>query len=296
MGTFEIERHTVSEALQVAFLGGGNMARALIQGMLRQGMGAAQFQVGEPDAAQRHALHRDLGVRATPDNEVAIAGAHLVVLAVKPQQLRALLEPLRSALQRQRPLLLSIVAGVRLADLAHVCPGVPLVRCMPNRAVLVGAGITALYTPDPLDSSRRELAERAMAAVGATVWVRKESDLDIVTALSGSGPAYFFLLAEQLAVAARELGLESATAERLARETLRGAGALLAGTESLAEQRAAVTSKGGTTAAALGVLEERGFGATIAAAVGAASRRSEQLAQQFGNDFPAASAAAPAAH
>lgn len=284
----------MSEALQVAFLGGGNMARALIQGMLRQGMGAAQFQVGEPAAAQREALQRDLGVRTTPDNADAIAGAHLVVLAVKPQLLRSVLEPLRNALQGQRPLLLSIVAGVRLADLARVCPGVPLVRSMPNRAALVGAGITALYAPDELDSTRRALAERAMTAAGATLWVDKESDLDVVTALSGSGPAYFFLLAEQMAAAARELGLESATAERLARETLRGAGALLTGVESLAEQRAAVTSKGGTTAAALSVLAERGFGATIAAAVRAASQRSEQLAQQFGNDFPVAGAAAPA--
>ena len=285
----------MSEAVPVAFLGGGNMARALIQGMLRQGMDAAQFQVGEPAAAQREALQRELGVRTTPDNAAAIAGAQLVVLAVKPQLLRSVLEPLRSALQGERPLLLSIVAGVRLADLARVCPGVPLVRSMPNRAALVGAGVTALYAPDDLDSARRALAERAMTAAGATVWVDKESDLDIVTALSGSGPAYFFLLAEQMAAAARELGLESATAERLARETLRGAGALLTGAESLAEQRAAVTSKGGTTAAALAVLAERGFGATIAAAVGAARLRSEQLAQQFGNESPVAGAAAPAA-
>ncbi len=291
----QIGRTTVSGALQVAFLGGGNMARALIQGMLRQGMAAAQFQVGESDAAQRDALQRDLGVRTTGANELAIAGAQLVVLAVKPQQLRALLEPLSSALQEQRPLLLSIVAGVRLSDLAQLCPGVPVVRCMPNRAALVSAGITALYAPQELDHTRRALAERAMAAAGGTVWVKKESDLDIVTALSGSGPAYFFLLAEQMAAAARELGLEPATAELLARETLRGAGALLAGAESLAEQRAAVTSKGGTTAAALGVLAEHAFGATIAAAVAAASRRSEQLAQQFGNDNPVASAAAPAA-
>ena len=285
----------MSEAVPVAFLGGGNMARALIQGMLRQGMDAAQFQVGEPAAAQREALQRELGVRTTPDNAAAIAGAQLVVLAVKPQLLRSVLEPLRSALQGERPLLLSIVAGVRLADLARVCPGVPLVRSMPNRAALVGAGVTALYAPDDLDSARRALAERAMTGAGATIWVDRESDLDIVTALSGSGPAYFFLLAEQMAAAARELGLESATAERLARETLRGAGALLTGAESLAEQRAAVTSKGGTTAAALAVLAERGFGATIAAAVGAARLRSEQLAQQFGNDSPVAGAAAPAA-
>ena len=282
--------------MQVAFLGGGNMARALIQGMVRQGMNAAQIRVGEPGSEARAALQREFGVQVTPSNEQAIAGAGLVLLAVKPQLLRSVLEPLRAALQEARPLLLSIAAGVRLADLAQVCPGVPLVRAMPNRAALVGAGITALFAPDDLAPPLRTLAAGAMAAAGRTVWVDRESDLDIVTALSGSGPAYFFLLAEQMASAARELGLAPASAELLARETLRGAGALLAGPETLAEQRAAVTSRGGTTAAALGVLEERGFGALVAAAVSAAARRSEQLAEQFSSpDHPSAGAGAPAA-
>jgi len=268
--------------MQVAFLGGGNMARALIKGMLGQGMSAAHIRVGEPLQDARGALQDEFGVQATASNEQAVAGAALVVLAVKPQQLHALLAPLRAALQNGQPLLLSIAAGVRLADLARVCPNVPLLRAMPNRAALVGAGITALYAEPSLAAGSREMAERVLAGCGRTVWVGRESELDIVTAMSGSGPAYFFLLAEQLANAGRALGLEAATAELLARETLRGAGALLAGPETLAWQREAVTSKGGTTAAALAVLEERGFGAQIAAAVSAAARRSEQLAEQFG--------------
>jgi pyrroline-5-carboxylate reductase len=285
----------VSKAGNVAFLGGGNMARALIQGLLRQGRTPAQIRVGEPVSEARAALQREFGVQATADNHEAIAAAELVLLAVKPQLLRAVLESLRAALQQSRPLLLSIAAGVRHADVERVCPGVPLVRAMPNRAALVGAGISALYAPPDMPAALRTLAADAMAAAGRCVWVQRESDLDIVTALSGSGPAYFFLLAEQMAAAARALGLEPAAAELLARETLRGAGALLAGPETLAEQRSAVTSRGGTTAAALAVMEERGFNALVAAAVTAATRRGEQLAALFSDPEPgAAGAPAPA--
>lgn len=266
---------------QVTFLGGGNMARALIQGLLRQGMNPAHIRVGEPATEQRDALQRAFGVQVTASNAEALAGARLVLLAVKPQLLHAVLEPLRGALQDSGALLLSIAAGVRLADLARVCPDVPLVRAMPNRAALVGAGVTALYAPPELPPGLRALAVSAMVGAGRTLWVERESDLDIATAVSGSGPAYFFLLAEHLARAGRELGLSADTAELLARETLRGAGALLAGPETLAEQRIAVTSKGGTTAAALGVFAAQDFGALVAAAVGAAARRSEQLAAQF---------------
>ena len=287
----------MSKAGNVAFLGGGNMARALIQGLLRQGRTPAQIRVGEPVSEARAALQREFGVQATTDNHEAIAGAELVLLAVKPQMLRAVLESLRAALQQSRPLLLSIAAGVRHADVERVCPGVPLVRAMPNRAALVGAGISALYAPPDMPAALRTLAGDAMAAAGRCVWVQRESDLDIVTALSGSGPAYFFLLAEQMAAAARELGLEPAAAELLARETLRGAGALLAGPETLAEQRSAITSRGGTTAAALAVMEERGFNALVAAAVTAATRRGEQLAALFSDPEPGgAGTPAPAGH
>jgi pyrroline-5-carboxylate reductase len=279
----------VSAAAQISFLGGGHMARALIQGLLRQGYAAAQLRVGEPLAEQRSSLQREFGLTALADNRAALEGASLVVLAVKPQQLPALLAELAPQLQRQRALLLSIAAGARLADLAGRCPGVGLVRAMPNRAALVGAGATALFAAADVDAAARTRAEQVCAAVGRTVWVQRESDLDIVTALSGSGPAYFFQLAEHLAAAGTALGLDAATAGLLATQTLCGAGALAAGSATLAEQRAAVTSKGGTTAAALAVLAAGGFDKLVSAAVAAAARRSAELGAQFGAADPPAS-------
>ncbi|MDE2219464.1 MAG: NAD(P)-binding domain-containing protein, partial [Gammaproteobacteria bacterium] len=192
----------MNPATQISFLGGGNMARAMIQGLLRCGVGANQLRVGEPQAAQRELLQRDFGVAALADNEAAMRGAALVVLAVKPQQASGLLAALCPALGQARATLLSIVAGLRVADLAACCPALPIVRAMPNRAALVGAGATALYAPADVAAAGRALAEQVCAAAGCAVWVQRESDLDIVTALSGSGPAYFFQLAEHLAAAA----------------------------------------------------------------------------------------------
>jgi len=269
-------------AAQIAFLGGGNMARALIQGLLRQGYSASQLRVGEPLASQRELLRRDLGLAAMADNGEAIAGASLVVLAVKPQQMNEVLAAARPALERTRPLLLSIAAGLQIADIAASAPGLPVVRAMPNRAALVGAGATALYAGPEVDAAARSLAENIMDAAGSVVWVQRESDLDIVTALSGGGAAYFFLLTERLAAAAAALGLDGETARVLATQTLRGAGALAAGPESLAEQRAAITSPGGTTEAALAALEQGGFDKLIAAAVSAATRRGAALSAEFG--------------
>ncbi len=271
---------------QIAFLGGGNMARALIQGLLRQGFTASQLRVGEPLTAQRERLQRDFGLLATADNHAAIAGAAVVVLAVKPQQMNEVLAAARPALERTRPLLLSIVAGLQIADIAAGSPGLPIVRAMPNRAALVGAGATGLYAEPAVGAEARALAASIMGAAGSVVWVRRESDLDIVTALSGGGAAYFFLLAERLAAAAAALGLDADTARDLATQTLRGAGALAGGNESLAEQRAAITSRGGTTEAALASLEQGGFDKLIAAAVSAATRRGAALAAQFGRPGP----------
>ncbi len=272
----------VNPAIKISFLGGGNMARAMIQGLLRDGFAATQLRVGEPVAAQREALERQYGVTALADNRAVVAGAALVVLAVKPQQVPELLAGLAPTFAQQRPVLLSIAAGLRVADLAMHCPALPIVRAMPNRAALVGAGATALYATPAVDPAARALAARVCAAAGVAVWVEREADLDIVTALSGSGPAYFFLLAEHLAAAAEAQGLDAGTAQLLARQTLCGAGALAAGTMTLAEQREAVTSKGGTTAAALATLQAGGFDKLVAAAVAAAAHRSAELAAQFG--------------
>ncbi|HEY5020832.1 MAG TPA: pyrroline-5-carboxylate reductase dimerization domain-containing protein, partial [Steroidobacteraceae bacterium] len=189
---------------------------------------------------------------------------------------------LQTVLLAQRPVLLSIVAGLRIADLARLCPeGLPIVRAMPNRAALIGAGITGLFADAAVTAAQRAVAERVARAAGRIVWLRAEAQLDIVTALSGSGPAYFFLLAEQLAHAAVSLGLDRDTALLLATETLHGAGALAQGDATLAEQRAAVTSKGGTTEAALRVLDAGGFDALVASALRAAAARSAELADSL---------------
>jgi pyrroline-5-carboxylate reductase len=280
----------VDKAMQIGFLGGGNMARALIHGLLQQGLAGANVRVGEPLAAQRDALQRDFGVTATADNAAAVRGADLVVLAVKPQFAIALLTELRTMLAAQhRTLLLSIAAGLRVADLARFAPSVAIVRAMPNRAALVGMGAAALYAPPGIGAAQRALAEQVCAAAGSFVWVQREDDLDIVTALSGSGPAYFFQLAEHMAAAAVAEGLDAATAERLARQTLRGAGALAGGDTSLAAEREAVTSKGGTTAAALAAFESGAFRQLVSAAVAAARARSAELSTQFGSGPGAAS-------
>jgi len=266
----------------IALIGGGNMARALIGGLLRQGHPAQHLCVGEPQPDARAFLERQFAVRTAADNEAAIEDAALVILAVKPQVAAQVLQPLQQSLQARRPVLLSIVAGLRIADLARLCPsGLPIVRAMPNRAALVGAGISGLYAPAIVTAAQRSMAERVARAAGPIVWLRDESQLDIVTALSGSGPAYFFLLAEQLAQAAVALGLDRDTALLLATETLHGAGALSQGAMSLAEQRAAVTSRGGTTEAALKALDAGGFDALVASAVRAAAARSAELADSL---------------
>ena len=269
--------------MQIAFLGGGQMARALIQGLLRQGVKSAQLRVGDPVEAQRASLTLEFGVSACADNHLAVADATVVVLAVKPQQLLPLLRELAPTLLRRRPLLVSIAAGLRIATLRACCPALPIVRAMPNRPALVGAGATALYAEADLMPVQRAETEALLGAVGRALWVPRESDLDIVTALSGSGPAYFFLLAEHLAAAAVAQGLDPTTAQILATQTLYGAGALAAETLSLAQQRAAVTSQGGTTAAALATLEQNGFDTLIRAAMAAATRRSVELATELGS-------------
>jgi pyrroline-5-carboxylate reductase len=205
-------------------------------------------------------------------------------VAVKPQIAGTVLTPLQPLLQRTRPLVISIAAGIRIAALESWCgAGVPVVRAMPNRPALVGAGATGLFAPTSVPSTQRELAEKVMQAVGEVVWVATEDDLDVVTALSGSGPAYFFLLAELLTQGAIDLGLEPSAARRLATATLHGAGQLAhTGDGDLARMRAEVTSKGGTTEAAVKSLDSADLRGIVARALEAATRRSRELAEQFG--------------
>ena len=263
----------------VSVLGGGHMGRALLSGLLRSGTRPELLRVGEASEAARLALARELGVSATADNARAVDGAAVVVLAVKPQQARAAVTALAPLLRAQRPLLLSVAAGVRTAALESWCgPGVPVARAMPNRPALLGAGATALYAPPAVGAAPRGAAERIARALGEVVWVSEEDLLDVVTALSGSGPAYFFLLAELMAEAAAGLGLPAAVAKRLAAATLHGAGLMAAAGEAdLARLRAEVASAGGTTEAALGVFAAADLGATVERVLAAAARRAREL-------------------
>jgi pyrroline-5-carboxylate reductase len=275
--------------MKIALIGGGNMARGLIGGLLKHGANPALITVSDPIAAGRAGLEHDFAIRTTDDNAIAAGGADVVVLAVKPQQMSPVARALAPALAARSPLVISVAAGIRASDLERwVGAGVAVVRAMPNRPALIGAGASGLYAGKSVGPAQRALAEQVLRASGLCVWVESESDLDLVTALSGSGPAYFFRLAELMAEASIAQGLEPEAARMLAAQTLAGAGQLvaaeIAGAQGadLARMRAEVTSKGGTTEAALAAFDAHGFGATVAAAQAAAARRSQELAEQFG--------------
>jgi pyrroline-5-carboxylate reductase len=270
---------------RLAFIGGGNMAAALVGGLTKRGLPGERIVVADPSELPLQRLVRDYGVRASADNAGAVAGAEVVILAVKPQQMRAVALALSPHLAVSKPLVISVAAGIPHAALARWFGAqVPVVRTMPNRPALNGFGATGLYAPPGIGAANRALAESIMAAVSATVWVEHESQMDTVTALSGSGPAYFFLFMEALEAAAHERGLPNEVAHKLTLETAFGAAQMARqSSESLAALREQVTSKGGTTAAALDVLDAAGLRAIVAHAVAAADRRSAELAAEFGN-------------
>lgn len=266
----------------LAFIGGGNMARSLIGGLLARGMDRARIHVADPVAAQLDSVAQQFGVQTTNDNLAAVRAADAVILAVKPQELHNVTSALRPALAH-RPLLLSVAAGITAADIQDWSGGLPVVRAMPNRPALQGCGMTGLFATADVAADGRALAEQILGAVGATLWLTEEAQMDAVTAVSGSGPAYFFLLIEMLENAGAALGLPAEIARRLATETAYGSGCMArAASESAATLREQVTSKGGTTAAALKHLEDHGVRDIFAAAVKAAAQRSAAMAEEFG--------------
>ena len=271
---------------RLAFIGGGNMAAALISGLSKRGLAADKLVVADPSQDQLHRLKSDFGIQVARNNAEAAAGAQVVILAVKPQQMRAVALGLAPHLAGGAPLLISVAAGIPHAALARwFGPRIPVIRTIPNRPALDGCGATGLYAPPGVGAAHRELAQSIMAAVGTTVWIEKESQMDTVTALSGSGPAYFFLFMEALEAAAHERGLPTDVAHRLTLETAFGAAQMARHSpDSLATLREQVTSKGGTTAAALAVFDSAGLHAIVAHAVAAADRRSAELAADFGAD------------
>jgi pyrroline-5-carboxylate reductase len=268
--------------MNITFIGGGNMARALIGGLLAKGHAAAKLRVVEIDAGARAALVREFGVSAFERPEDALTGVECVLLAVKPQKLRAVAATLAGKLGAAT--VVSIAAGIRSSDLTRWLGGhAHVVRAMPNTPALVHAGVSGLYATPGADADDRARAEALLGAVGRVVWLGEETLLDAVTAVSGSGPAYVFYFIEALEAAGRELGLDAAQARALALGTFEGAAKLAAGAaESPAELRARVTSKGGTTEAALASLTQDQVAAALARAVRAAADRSRALGDELG--------------
>jgi pyrroline-5-carboxylate reductase len=268
----------------IAFVGGGNMARSLVGGLLARGMPPSQLLVCEPQAALREALAADFRVAVSDDNSQA-AGAETLVLAVKPQVMRAVCQGLAAARGGRRPTVVSIAAGIRLAQFARwLGEDLPVVRAMPNTPALIGAGITGLVANAHADGAARERAEAVLSAAGPTVWIPDESLMDAVTAVSGSGPAYFFLLMEQLAAAGERQGLPADVARRLVLQTALGAARMACeGDEPPARLRERVTSPGGTTQAALDAFAAGGFNALVDAAVVAATQRGRALSDLIGD-------------
>jgi pyrroline-5-carboxylate reductase len=277
------EDTTMTAAEPIAFIGGGNMARSLIGGLVARGANPKVIRVSEPDAGRRDQLVRDFGVVVTPDNAEAARGAACVVLAVKPQVMAEVARALGPALAGRRVLAISIAAGIRIADLARwLAVPAALVRAMPNTPALIGAGITALVRGPGVDDAEAARAEALMAAAGETLWLDDEGLLDAVTAVSGSGPAYVFALMEAMEAAGIAQGLPADVARKLVIATVLGAARMAhAGGEPPALLRQRVTSPKGTTAAALDVLAVGGFDALIDRAIAAATRRGGELAREL---------------
>jgi pyrroline-5-carboxylate reductase len=268
--------------MRIAFVGGGNMAAAMIGGLLQQGFPAGDIAVVEVLAEARERLARDYGVEVHAAPDLAVPSADLVIMAVKPQQMREAARGLARSLANQ--LVVTIAAGITTGSLVSWLGGYrSIVRAMPNTPALVRVGMTGLFALSEVSAEGRQAAERLLRAVGKTVWVEEEGQLDAVTALSGSGPAYVFYFLEAMQEAGRVLGLADATARLLAEQTFLGASMLAAESEEAPELlRARVTSKGGTTEAALKAMENSGVKGHVIAAIQAAAARSRELGREYG--------------
>ncbi|WP_461058667.1 pyrroline-5-carboxylate reductase [Silanimonas algicola] len=263
----------------VAFIGGGNMARALIGGMVRGGASPGDIHVSEPYTPNREGLAAEFGVATTEDNAAAASKGAVWVLATKPQVLRGVCEALAPLARAQRPLVVSIAAGITSAQLDRwLGGGIAVVRTMPNTPALLGAGVTGLYATAATSDAQRALADQLLRPAGETVWIKDEALMDAVTAASGSGPAYVFLLAEAMQAAAEAEGLPTVAARTLVVETIAGAARMLKESgETATTLRQRVTSPNGTTQAALDAFAAGGFTPLVAAAIHAARIRGAEL-------------------
>ena len=270
--------------MKISFIGGGNMAGALIAGLANKLTPGANIHVIDPTAAARESLHKQFGVSTSQQCDQALAASDVIVLAVKPDKMREVLAALQPFLSGQ--LLLSIAAGIRIVDLSRWAKNHrAVVRAMPNTPALIGQGITGLVAMPEVSKEQREVADQILRAVGATVWLDDENLIDAVTAVSGSGPAYVFYFIEAMQQAAQELGLSAEQGIELAKATFVGASQLaVRSSEPVSLLRERVTSKGGTTYAALTSMEESGVKQMIVKAVKAAAARGKALGDELGRD------------
>lgn len=274
--------------LTFGFVGGGNLATALIGGLIARGVPPGAVRVADPSAQARERLHRDLGVQVCEAADAALAEAKVIVMAVKPQQFREAAAQLLPRMQAAGgdSLVISVAAGIRLQDMQRWLGGhARVVRAMPNTPALAGMGMTGMTAPAGLPETDRAVATAVAEAVGQCVWVEGDARMDAVTALSGSGPAYVFYMIEAMEKAGAQLGLTAEQGRQLAVQTFRGAAALAAqSSEPVSVLRERVTSKGGTTYAALTVLEQQGVADSFVQAMAAAAARGTEMGEEFGRE------------
>ncbi|MHC8341554.1 pyrroline-5-carboxylate reductase [Pseudomonas sp. HLT2-19-2] len=267
---------------RIAFIGAGNMAASLIGGLRAKGLDAAQIRASDPGAETRAKVNAEHGVEVFADNAEAIQGAEVIVLAVKPQAMKAVCEAIRPSLKPNQ-LVVSIAAGITCASMNNWLGAQPIVRCMPNTPALVRQGVSGLFATAEVNAEQRQQAEELLSAVGIALWLNEEQQLDAVTAVSGSGPAYFFLLIEAMTAAGVKLGLPPETAAQLTLQTALGAAHMAVASDvDAAELRRRVTSPAGTTEAAIKSFQAGGFEALVEKALGAAAHRSAEMAEQLG--------------
>jgi len=268
---------------KVGLIGGGNMGRAIAGGLLRGGMHATNLMIAEPQPEQCDLLRKELyGIMVTEENETVAAAAETLLFAVKPQILKPVCQNLAAVVQKSRPLIMSIAAGAKIEDIDQwLGGGLSVVRVMPNQPALIDQGISALFANERTEQSGRDMAEKIMTAVGQVVWLDSESKMDAVTAVSGTGPSYFYLLIDCMIEAGIKSGIDPETARTLAVETARGATSLAsAETESMSSLIERVRSPGGTTTAAFELLDAADVRGIFAAAIKAAERRAADLAKE----------------
>ncbi|OKK47705.1 pyrroline-5-carboxylate reductase [Pseudomonas protegens] len=267
---------------RIAFIGAGNMAASLIGGLRAKGLEASQIRASDPGEQTRAKVAAEHGIQVFADNAEAIEGVDVIVLAVKPQAMKAVCQALRPSLKPQQ-LVVSIAAGITCSSMNSWLGAQPIVRCMPNTPALLRQGVSGLYATAEVSAQQRQQAEELLSAVGIALWLDQEQQLDAVTAVSGSGPAYFFLLIEAMTAAGEKLGLPRETAAQLTLQTALGAAHMAVSSDvDAAELRRRVTSPAGTTEAAIKSCQAGGFEALVEKALGAAAHRSAEMAEQLG--------------